>query len=69
MNKSLFKSFVIAKGDTYSKLAEYLGITVSTLSKKVNEKREAGFNQREIIMIKQRYSLTAEEVDAIFLEK
>ena len=43
MNKNLFKSVLAANGDNYSTLAEYLGITVSTLSKKVNETRKAGF--------------------------
>lgn len=66
MNKNLFKSVLAANGDTYSILAEYLGITVSTLSKKVNEKNKAGFTQPEIMMIKKRYSMTAEEVDAVF---
>ena len=66
MNKNLFKSVVIANGDSFSTLADYLGITVSTLSKKVNEKCKAGFNQPEIIMIKNRYSLTANDVDTIF---
>ncbi len=68
MNKNLFKSVVIANGDNFAMLADYLGITVSTLSKKVNERCKAGFNQPEILMIKNRYSLTADEVDAIFFD-
>ena len=59
---------MVAHGDTYKTLAEFLDITVSTLSKKVNEKRQAGFNQQEIMMIKNRYSLNAEDVDSIFFE-
>jgi len=66
MNKNLLKATMIAHGDNFKTLAEYLGITVSTLSKKINEKRKAGFNQPEIMMIKNRYSLTADEVDTIF---
>ncbi len=66
MNKNLLKSILAANGDNFSTLAEYLGITVSTLSNKVNEKQKAGFTQPEIMMIKKRYSLSADEVDAIF---
>lgn len=66
MNKNMLKSVVAANGDNYSILADYLGITVSTLSKKVNEKCKAGFNQPEIMMIKNRYSLSADDVDTIF---
>lgn len=68
MNKNRLKSVMVAHGDTYKTLAEFLGITVSTLSKKVNEKRQAWFNQQEIMMIKNRYSLNAEDVDSIFFE-
>lgn len=68
MNKNLFKSVVIANGDTFMTLADYLGITLSTLSKKVNEKNKAGFNQPEIMMIKDRYSLSAEDIDNIFFD-
>lgn len=66
MNKNLLKSVMVAHGDSFQSLADYLGITASTLSKKINEKRKAGFNQPEIMMIKNRYSLSADEVDAIF---
>ncbi len=66
MNKNLFKSVLTANGDNYSVLADYLGITVSTLSKKVNERHKAGFNQPEIMMIKNRYSLSADDIDTIF---
>ena len=69
MNKNLLKSILAANGDNYSVLAEYLGITTSTLSNKVNEKHKAGFTQPEIIMIKNRYSLSADDVDAVFFTK
>lgn len=69
MNKRHLKAVMIAHGDNYKSLSEYLGITVSTFSKKINEKRKAGFTQPEILMIKERYSLTAEEIDTIFLLK
>lgn len=69
MNKNLLKSIIAKIGDNYSDLAEYLGISVSTLSKKINEKREAGFTQKEIMMIKERYSLTADDIDTIFFGK
>ena len=66
MNKNLLKSVIVAHGDSLRELADYLGITASTLSKKINEKHKAGFNQPEIMMIKKRYCLSADEVDAIF---
>lgn len=69
MNKRLLKSVIVANGDTFQSLADYLGITIGTFSKKVNEKFKAGFNQPEIMRIKEKYSLTAEQIDNIFFTK
>lgn len=51
-------------GDTLEELAKYLGITYQTLSKKINEHVE--FTRLEVRKIKDRYSLTAEQLDYIF---
>lgn len=64
MNKALLESKMKLFGDTGGSLADYIGISRSTLSAKINEKAE--FTQKEISMIKMRYELTAEEVDGIF---
>lgn len=66
MNKYLLRSVMIANGDNFRQLADYLGITVYTLSKKINERNNVGFNQREILRIKDRYTLNADQVDSIF---
>ena len=55
-------------GDTGGTLADYLGISRSTLSAKMNE-NNAVFTQREIMAIKERYNLGADDVDSIFFNK
>ena len=53
-------------GETHGRLAEALEMTQETLSRKLNEQGE--FSQSEIKAIKNRYHLTPDEVDAIFLK-
>ena len=65
MDRARFKSVMVLHGDTQRTLAEALEIAELTLSKKLNEKNE--FTQSEIKAIKNRYNLTPDEVDAIFL--
>ena len=55
--------------DTGQSLSEYLGIARPTFSNKLNETRGAEFTQGEIRMIKERYDLTAQEVDNIFFNQ
>lgn len=64
MDKALLESKMKLFGDTGGSLAEYLGITRSTFSSKINGKSD--FTQKEITLIKQRYDLSADEVDGIF---
>ena len=66
MDKAKFKSVMVLHGETQGRLAEALGMTKETLSRKLNEQGE--FSQSEIKAIKNRYHLTPEEVDAIFLK-
>lgn len=69
MNKAKLRAQMVEHGDTSEKLAEFLSISVGTLSKKMNEKSAAGFTQPEIILIKERYSLSAEQINSIFFDK
>lgn len=66
MNKNELEAMMKRHGDTGYTLALYLGIARGTFSMKINETRGAEFTQSEIAKIKQRYSLTADEVDTIF---
>ena len=64
MNKALLRSFMIKYGDTQAVLAEAMGLSVSCLNAKINGKSD--FLQNEIGFIKDRYHLTAYDVDSIF---
>ena len=66
MNKQKLLAQMILHGDTGGSLSDLLGITRSTFSAKINETNGAEFTQREIMRIKELYSLTAQEVDEIF---
>lgn len=66
MNKNQLRSVMALNGDNDGKLAEYLGLSRSRFSAKINETGGAEFNQGEISKIKQRYNLNADEIDAIF---
>lgn len=64
MNKELLKSIIILNKDTQGDLANYLGTTAGTLSFKMTGKTD--FSRQEIKMIKDRYNLTAEQINEIF---
>lgn len=66
MNVNLFKSTMVLHGDTQVSLSKALGISRMTLSNKIHGKND--FNQAEIVFIKDRYGLNAQEVDAIFFD-
>ncbi len=65
MNKELLRSFMVLHSDTNATLAEILGISTQSFSAKINE-NGTEFKQGEIATIKERYSLTPEQVEAIF---
>ena len=65
MNKKLLKSYMALHGDTNKTLGEFLDITETSVSNKINE-NGTEFRQGEIAMIKTRYNLSAEEVEEIF---
>ena len=68
MNKKKLESVMKLFDDTGQTLAEYLGIARPTFSNKLNETRGAEFTQGEIRMMKERYNLSAQDVDAIFFD-
>jgi len=65
MNSLLLKSIIVRNGDTQRDLSDFLGISLSVLNAKINGVRS--FRQDEILAIKNKYGLTANEVDSIFL--
>ena len=69
MNKNLLRSIMALHGDSDTTLAEYLLISRSRFSAKINETGGAEFNKGEITKIKQKYNLTAEQVDEIFFSQ
>ena len=66
MNKKQLRSVMVLHDDTNQTRAEYLGITDSTLSMKMNETNGAEFTQGEIQKIIDRYNLSAEQTMLIF---
>lgn len=71
MNKALLKSIMTLHGDTVVDLANVLCLSPQSVYSKMNESRmasgrKAEFGQGEIRMIRERYNLDAEQVEAIF---
>lgn len=66
MNKQRLESLMKLYGDTGQQLADYVGLSRSRFSCKINEKNGAEFTQSEIGRIKNKYSLSADDVDDIF---
>ncbi len=69
MDKNLLESIMKRNGDTGTALAGYLGIARSTFSAKINETKGSEFTQGEIMRIKVKYSLSAEDVESIFFNQ
>jgi predicted transcriptional regulator len=65
MNKELLRSVMALHGETNLDLAELLGISMTSVSNKINEKGSE-FKQREIAKIRKHYNLTNEQVTLIF---
>ena len=66
MNTVLLKPKMVLFGDTNMTLGKALNIAYQTVSAKINNTNGAEFTQGEIKTIKQRYNLTATEIDEIF---
>ncbi len=69
MNKNILEAVMKLNNDNGQTLARHLGIARTTFSNKLNETRGAEFTQGEIKRIKDRYNLTAEEIDEIFFNQ
>lgn len=66
MNKHELKAQMARHGDTSRELAKAIGISSSSLSCKMNGKRDQKFSQPEMQKIIDRYELTADDVMIIF---
>lgn len=66
MNKKRLEAEMKLHGDTAAELAKHIGISACSFSYKKNEKHGLEFTKGEIAKIKERYNLSAEEVDRIF---
>lgn len=69
MNKLRLESIMKLYGDTGTSLARYLNIARTTFSAKINETNGAEFTQGEISMIKEKYSLSPDDVVDIFFNQ
>ena len=68
MNPNKLKSVMVLHGDTQEVLADAIGMSRVTLARKIHGTDGAQFLQKEIQAIKERYNLTAEDVDDIFFD-
>lgn len=66
MDVKQFRSIMVLHGDNQKKLASYLGISQQSFSAKINEKGSAEFSKSEMTLIKEKYNLTAEQINDIF---
>lgn len=69
MNKLLLMSYMIRNGDTQESLAKAMNLSLSRLNAKINERSGAVFDQVEMQVIIDRYSLSADEAINIFFAK
>lgn len=66
MNKNMLRSVMTLHGDTGNSVAEFLGLSRARFSDKINEKNGAQFTQREIEMLRNRYAMSAADLELIF---
>lgn len=66
MNERFLKAEMIIYGDDLNSLAEFLGMTRQTLSRKI---KEGTFTQDEMNKIKNRYDLSDEKFVQIFTKE
>lgn len=69
MNKTLLSSVMVKNRDTQAKLAAAMGLSLSRLNAKINEREGAAFTQTEMAFIIKRYRLTNDEAMEIFFAK
>ncbi len=68
MNKNMYRSKMVLHGDTNSTVANALGISPQRNSAKVNGTHGAEYTCGEIAILRERWNLSAHEVDEIFFE-
>lgn len=66
MNKVELEVVMKRYGDTQGSLAEAIGISRGSLNSKINETKNAVFNQPEMAAIRKRYHLNSEDFERIF---
>lgn len=68
MNAALFKYYMAKNRETMSTLATALGKCKVTVSNCVNGNNNSEFNRADIQVLKERWQLTPEQVDKVFLQ-
>ena len=68
MNAALFKYYMVKNCETMSTLAAALGKCKVTVSNCVNGNAKSEFNRMDIKILKERWKLTPEQVDKVFLQ-
>lgn len=66
MDKQKLRAVLALHGYTQRTLAEYLGLSENRLSNKINGTGGADFTQTEILLIKDKFGLSSEQLDKIF---
>lgn len=66
MKKELLLSLIVANKDTSKGLANYLGISAQTFSRKLNSSGGSAFTLGEVRAIKKKYNLTDIELVSVF---
>ena len=66
MNPSKLLGVMRERGDTQEQLSKAIGISRAALNRKIHSRGGSSFTQPEIAKIRGRYSLSAEEMEAIF---
>lgn len=64
MDMNLLRGFIAKNGDSQTSLAAAIGIPQSALSARMNGKTD--FRQAEMEVIRKRYKLSADDLQAIF---
>lgn len=68
MNKDMLKGQIRSLGMTQEDVAKKIGISLSRFNAKINETDNAEFSIGEAKRLKQVLSLSAEQLDRIFME-
>lgn len=68
MNAALFKYYMSKNRETMSTLATALGKCKTTVSNCVNGNANSEFSRADIQTLKERWKLTPEQVDKVFLQ-